>query len=151
MKDIYGDKLKSALHLEVNSFYSVIMLNDGGSFDVKKLPNKAQVAPINGIVTTDLNKDGNIDLIVAGNNYDTEVETARYDAGTGLIALGDGKGNFAPMSVKESGLFADQNVKDIKLVNGAQNRPFIVVANNNGPLQVFQLNQSKNRTLGSRF
>lgn len=150
MKDIYGDKLKSALHLEVNSFYSVVMINEGGSFAVKNLPNEAQVAPINGIVTTDINKDGNIDLILAGNNFDTEVETARYDAGTGLIALGDGNGNFAPLSIMESGIFANQNVKDIKLVNGA-NSSFIVVANNNGPVQVFQSKQIQNKSLGSRF
>ena len=149
MKDIYGDKLKSALHLEVNSFYSVAMLNQGGSFEVKKLPNKAQVAPINGIVTTDINKDGNIDLILAGNNFDTEVETARYDAGTGLIALGDGKGNFSPMSVPESGLFVNKNVKDIKLIDSANGKTLVVVANNNGPVQVFRLNKNNSRRLGS--
>lgn len=150
MKDIYGDKLKSALHLEVNSFYSSVLINKGGEFEVKKLPNQAQVAPINGIITTDINKDGNIDLIVAGNNFDTEVETARYDAGTGLIVLGDGKGNFSPLSIAESGLFANQNAKDIKLVKGAQGA-YIVVANNNGPVQVFQSKGSSRKALGSTF
>jgi len=151
MKDIYGDKLKSALHLEVNTFHSVVMINDGSSFDINILPNQAQVSPINGIVTTDINKDGNIDLIVAGNNFDTEVETARYDAGTGLILLGNGKGDFEPVSVVESGLFANQNVKDIKLVSGAQNNKFIVIANNDSPIQVFQLNKGNSNFLGSAY
>lgn len=150
MSDIYGEKLNAALHLEVNSFYSSVLINNGGRFDVKKLPNQAQVAPINGIVTTDINKDGNIDLIMAGNNFDTEVETARYDAGTGLIALGDGKGNFEPLSIEESGLFANQNVKDIKLLNGS-NGVYLVVANNNGPLQVFQYINTAEKSLGGLF
>ena len=150
MKDIYGDKLNSSLKLEVNSFYSSVLINNGGKFEVKKLPNQAQVAPINGIVTTDINKDGNVDLILAGNNFDTEVETARYDAGTGLIVLGDGKGNFKPLSVTESGLFANKNVKDIKLVQGT-NGAFIVVANNDGPVQVFQSQDTQNRSLGGAF
>jgi hypothetical protein len=150
LKDIYGSKLESALHLEVNSFYSSILINNGGEFEVKKLPNQAQVAPINGIITTDINKDGNVDLILAGNNFDTEVETARYDAGTGLIVLGDGKGSFSPLSIAESGLFANQNVKDIKLVKGAKGS-YIVVANNNGPIQVFQSKKAPSRALGSTF
>jgi hypothetical protein len=84
LNDILGEKINSALHLEVTTFHSMVFLNEGGKMVAKQLPSAAQIAPINGIVTTDVNEDGNIDLIIAGNNFDTEVETARYDAGTGL-------------------------------------------------------------------
>ena len=141
IEDIYGDKLNSALHLQVTNFQSLILINEGGKFTIKPLPNEAQTAPINGIIATDINNDNNVDLIIAGNNFDTEVETARYDAGTGLVMLGNGKGDFNPLSIKESGFFANQNVKDIKLINNK----FLVVANNNAATQVFELNQDGKR------
>ena len=151
MQDIYGDKLDKALHLEVTGFHSIALTNDGGSFSKSNLPNTAQVSPINGIVTKDINADGNVDLIVAGNNFDTEVETARYDAGTGTILHGDGKGNFQALSVAESGIFANKNVKDIKLVKGSNEEHFIVVFNNDGPVQVFRNQSDASGRLGASF
>ena len=149
IEDILGDKVKSALHLKVTDFNSMIFTNDGGKMTAKKLPNHAQIAPINGIVTTDVNGDGNIDLIVAGNNFDTEVETPRYDGGTGLVMVGDGTGSFTPLSVLESGIFANKNVKDIKLLKDAEGLATIVVANNNGSAQVFKRNKDDNKMIGS--
>jgi len=148
VEDILGDKLNTALHLEVTTFESMVFINDGGKMVAKKLPNHAQIAPINGIVTTDLNEDGNVDLIVAGNNFDTEVETARYDGGTGLVLIGDGTGAFNPLSVLESGIFANKNAKDIKLVKDSKGNSLIVVMNNNGPLQIFKSKQKAEGMFG---
>ncbi len=149
VQDILGDKINAALHLKVTDFHSMVFINDGGSFKAKKLPNEAQVAPINGIIPTDLNKDGNIDLIIAGNNFDTEVETARYDAGTGLALIGDGKGDFKAMACSESGIFANKNVKDIKMIQNEKGESLILVANNNGPMQIFQANNEGSEMIGS--
>ena len=149
VQDILGDKLNSALHLKVTDFHSMVFINEGGKMLAKYLPNEAQVAPINGIITTDINKDGNLDLIIAGNNFDTEVETARYDAGTGLVLLGDGKGEFEALSCLESGIFANKNVKDIKQLKNSDGENLIIVANNHGPLQIFESNAGKKEMIGS--
>jgi len=148
VEDILGDKLNSALHLEVTDFHSMVFINEGGKMIAKNLPNLAQIAPINGIVTTDVNDDGNVDLIVAGNNFDTEVETARYDGGTGLVLIGDGTGALNPLSVLESGIFANKNAKDIKLIKDASGNSLIVVMNNNGPLQIFKRNTGTREMIG---
>ena len=134
------EKLGTALHLQARHMRSCVLLNQGGGkFILHDLPAQAQAAPINGCVMSDVNNDGHIDLIVAGNHWGTEVETIRYDAGTGTVLLGDGTGSFAPMSVLASGLFARENVKDLALVHLGQARePLIVVANNNGPMQAFR-------------
>ncbi len=140
IEDILGeDKIKKSLHLQVKDFESKVLINNGdGTYSANSLPSIAQVAPINGVVVKDVNNDGHLDLITAGNMFDTEVETPRYDAGTGLVMLGDGKGNFDPMKPAESGFFARGNVKDVKLIKQAGNDFMIVVTNNNGALQFFK-------------
>jgi hypothetical protein len=138
VEDIFSkEKLESSLHLQVKDFESKTLLNnENGTYTVASLPRLAQMAPINGMIPIDINGDGNMDLICAGNMYETEVETPRYDAGTGLVMLGDGKGGFTPMRPDQSGFFTPKNVKNIALLKRAKDR-LIVVANNNGPLQFF--------------
>lgn len=139
LEDIYtAQKLNEGLHLQAVNMKSSIFLNDGGRFTQKHLPNIAQAAPINGIVVQDLNNDGNQDLIVAGNMFGAEVETIRYDGGTGLVLLGDGTGEFEAMNIPESGFFANGNVKDICWVE-TSNGPALFVGTNNGPVIAFRL------------
>lgn len=98
----------------------------------------AQTGPLNGIAVRDLNADGHADIIAAGNHWGAEVETVRYDAGTGIVLLGDGQGGFRPLSVRESGLFAWRNAKDlVVLEQGAGGAPWVVVSNNNDAVEVF--------------
>jgi hypothetical protein len=58
---------------------------------VKPLPLQAQLAPVFGLVCADLDEDGNLDVLLTGNSFSTEVMAGRYDAGYGLCLLGDGK------------------------------------------------------------
>lgn len=142
LEDIYGEEgLEKALHLQATEFHSLVLLNDGnGHFSYEYLPNLAQIAPINSIIINDLDEDGNMDLIVAGNNYDTEVETPRYDAGNGLIMRGLGNGKFETLPLTKSGFFTPGNVKKIQLLKGADgNSKLILVANNNAPLEIFKI------------
>ncbi len=142
LEEIYGKKdLKESLHLQATTFESIILLNEGGSFTPKPLPIEAQFAPINGIIPYDFDSDGKMDLLVAGNMYDTDVEIPRYDAGNGLILKGVGDGSFLPLTIHQSGFFAPGNVKDIKLLSLASGCDHLVlVSNNDGPLEVFRLN-----------
>jgi hypothetical protein len=83
-----------------------------------------------------VNKDGNKDIVAVGNMFGAEVETTRYDASIGSVLLGDGKMNFTPVPVTESGFFAPYNAKaltSIQLANGVEG---LVVGNNMGPLQL---------------
>ena len=142
IEDILDDKMEGAALKEVQMFESAWIENlGGGKLKVHKLPNKAQIAPIFTILPDDYDNDGDIDLFVAGNYHNREVETTRSDAGTGLILLNDGKGNFDPQSIIESGIYASLDARDAVLVEvGPNKRKVIIVANNNGPAQVFGLN-----------
>jgi hypothetical protein len=137
LEEIYeADQLSNAVQYEANNFASVYLENKGnGVFEINLLPKEAQLAPINGIVATDFDKDGIKDLIVAGNLKQTEVETPLYDAGKGLFLKGVGDGTFATsLQIEYSGLFLHKDVKDLALIHvgsGTNKRPGFLVVNNN--------------------
>jgi hypothetical protein len=145
IEDVYGkDQLKNALELTATTFASLVLLRDGDGFKPHKLPSLAQTAPINAIIPGDYDGDGIADLLIAGNNHDSEVETPRYDAGTGLFLRGDGQGGFQPLRVYESGLYAAGNVKDVALIKlGGDKGQLLLIANNNAPVQAYLIPKGK--------
>ena len=87
--------LQEALQYSAKLFASVYVENKGdGTFLLKPLPNAAQISSINSILSDDYNKDGHLDILIAGNLYTAEIETPRNDGGIGLLLYGDSKGNF---------------------------------------------------------
>jgi hypothetical protein len=133
---VYGEGLKDAMSIEATEFNSIILRNDAGKFKKENLPYQAQLAPIQDIEVFDYNDDGIKDIIVAGNWFVAEIETPRADNGTGLILLGSKDNIYKPLSVKESGFFANKDVRKITVINNGT--PKIVVANNNNQVQVFK-------------
>ena len=114
------DDLKDALILDANWMASSYIENLGSNkFIMKALPVFSQSAPINGMVTSDVNGDGNLDVIMVGNDYGNEVFAGRYDAFTGLILLGDGKGSFQVMPSAKSGFYVPGDAKSLVRLYGA--------------------------------
>lgn len=133
------DLINDALHYQVDTFASSIFINNGkGEFTVKELPEEAQISPVKEIVIHDVDEDGKLDMILGGNIYEIHPDVARSDAGNGLFLKGDGKGEFLPVPSIQSGLYANKNVKDLKLMD-TPNGKILVVANNGDLLQVFSI------------
>lgn len=136
---LYGEKLNEALHLEVRNLKSSVFINNGkGEFTMYPLPNEAQFSSIMGLVLEDVNNDSYLDIIAAGNLYETEVETVRFDAGRGICLLGKGNGNFNALPAENSGFFAWNNVKSLTTLKINANKAYILGVNNNYP-QIFIL------------
>ena len=128
-------QLQQAIHYQTDTFASVYLHNDGGgTFSASALPNPAQIAPIKGIIAHDVDGDGNLDLIVAGNLYDAEPNTPRADAGNGLWLRGDGRGHFTPVSPRESGFLAPLNVAGLALIRTPTGKG-VLIANTGDSLQ----------------
>ena len=138
--DVYGQtNLDNALHYQIQSFASVYLENKNESFVVHELPIEAQVSSINQILVADYDSDGNLDALIAGNLYNSEVETPRNDASYGLFLKGTGTGKFIPVTNYNSGFFTSGDVKDmVEIAIG--NQPYIISAKNNDYLQFIKIN-----------
>lgn len=143
LEDVYGkEKLSKALHLKASTFTSMYLENDGtGQFNPKPLPVEAQFSTINSIITNDIDGDGNLDIIISGNLYGSEVETPRADASYGLFLKGNGEGDFKSISPKESRLYVMGDVKSSSLITLFGNNTGIIFAKNKNTLQLFKINK----------
>jgi hypothetical protein len=132
-------QLQQSVHYEADTFASIYLHNDGGgTFSSSTLPNLAQIAPIKAIVAHDVDGDGHLDLIVAGNLYDAEPNTPRADAGNGLWMRGNGKGHFTAVPPPESGFLAPLNVAGLAVINTPIGKA-LLVANTGDSLQAFSI------------
>ncbi len=138
LEGILGSRIKNALHYEANEFRSGIFINTNGKFRFSPFENTIQRSPINSIIFDDLDSDGHKDLILAGNNYQSEVETTRADAGTGHVLMANAKGSFKVLALSKSGFFSNKDVRHLALINGKHNK-LLFVANNNSYHDIFKL------------
>ena len=139
MFDVYGEALNTALHYEANIFKSIVLWNEGnGEFSQSELPFNAQLFPVQDIVSKDLDGDNQQDLILSGNWFVSEIETPRADNGKGLVLMNKGNRNWEPLDLSRSGLFTNKDVRKLLLVEN-KNQTKLVVGNNNGPIQVFEM------------
>jgi len=102
--DVLGDHQSGAVRVGATTFDHLVLLNRGGKFETRSLPPVAQLAPAFAPVVADFDGDGKEDLFLAQNFSPTQLETPRFDAGAGLVLLGDGKGGFQPRSIAQSGI-----------------------------------------------
>ena len=86
----------------------------------------------------DVNGDGILDLVVAGNEYQAATISGRYDASYGLVMLGDGRGGFTPVRPTAAGLVLDGDVRDLKLIRSGGRR-VLLVAVNDQPMRAYEL------------
>ncbi|MBK6931836.1 MAG: VCBS repeat-containing protein [Saprospirales bacterium] len=142
VEDLFPKKLDGALALSAYTLETCWWENQGGRLVQRKLPIQAQTAPANAILFADFTGDGLPDILLAGNKYGLHVEVNRVDAGNGALLQGDGKGSFRFVENSQSGFWASREVRDLALLKGAGSSRSIVVANNNGPLQLYRVKRS---------
>jgi hypothetical protein len=132
--DVLGDRRQGAVRVGATTFDHLLLLNRGGKFEARPLPNVAQLAPAFAPVVADFDGDGHEDLFLAQNFSATELETPRFDAGAGMILLGDGHGDFRALSIAESGVrvLGDQRGAAVSDYDG-DGRVDLAVSQNGAP------------------
>ncbi|MCY7349531.1 MAG: VCBS repeat-containing protein [Cytophagaceae bacterium] len=139
---------KGAYHVKSTCFASSFIENKGGgNFEIRPLPALAQIAPVFGMHVDDVDGDGNLDLLLVGNSYATDVLVGRYDAGKGLLLRGNGRGGFSPVSLAKTGLLADRDAKALAVVATGPHERLWLVSNNDDTLQVFRATRPLTRPL----
>ncbi|MEO6233328.1 MAG: VCBS repeat-containing protein [Ferruginibacter sp.] len=139
MDDLWGKKEKeNAIILEATDLQTNYIENLGnGKFSIKPLPSAAQSAPVYGMLAEDLDNDGNLDVMMVGNDYGMEPYSGRHDAFTGLFLKGNGKGELTAMPVPGTGFFVDGDAKGLTKLHTAKNEDIIIATQNQDSLLVF--------------
>ncbi len=136
--DIFSpEQLREAVQVDAYKMESSVFINNkDGTFTPRALPTEAQLSPMYGIVAEDFDKDGNIDILMGGNFYQSKPETGIYDASYGALLKGDGKGGFSALAARQSGINIRGAVRDM-MVLGIANRKVVLVSENNNALKLY--------------
>jgi enediyne biosynthesis protein E4 len=140
LSDIFspGD-LKGAGVLSAPELRSVLFRNTGSRFEKRILPREAQFSPVYAIEVFDYNKDGNPDILLAGNQSANCVKIGVIDANYGQLFEGDGKGNFKYIPQPLSGLSMTGDVKSLKIIT-VRGKRYLLAGINNFGIVTYRMN-----------
>ena len=141
MDDLWPPKdRENAQMLRATDMASSYIENLGnGKFAIHALPAEAQTAPIYGMAGDDLDGDGNLDLLMVGNDYGMEPYSGRQDAFMGLYMKGDGKGHFTPLSITASGFYVKGDAKGLTKIHTARNEDIYIATRNQDSLIAYTI------------
>jgi hypothetical protein len=139
MNDLWKEEEKKTAFIKTaNYLQSAYIENKGnGQFSLKALPLEAQFAPVFGMLAEDIDQDGNLDLMLVGNDYGMEPYSGRHDAFNGLCLKGNGRGEFAAMKLSETGFFAKGDAKGLAKIHSANKEDIWIVSQNQDSLLAF--------------
>lgn len=152
MSDIFGAaELEGAVIKRAYTFESVLVRNNGdGTFRMMPLPIEAQFAPVYGMLAEDVDGNGTLDVLLAGNLDGVKPEYGRMHASYGLVLSGDGRGGFTPLSGSASGFVVPGQARDIQRLRTPGGVLYLVTRNNDRPL-VFRPARDRPRAAGSGY
>lgn len=131
MDEIFtSEELEATRVLKTNELRTIILENKGDlNFEIVSLPYDAQLSPIYAITTCDVNGDGDLDLVLGGNQYNSQPEAGIYDASYGLVLENKGNMQFESFNSKIKDMRIEGQIRDF-IRRGNQ----ILVARNNDSL-----------------
>lgn len=132
------EDMEGALVLEANYSSTSYIENLGnGKFKMTALPVEAQFAPVLGMMVYDYDHDGNLDVMMVGNDYGNEVFSGRYDALTGLVLKGDGHGGFLSVKSAQSGFYVGGDAKALVKLTKQHGEDVFMASQNKDSLKVY--------------
>lgn len=133
--------IKNTTVKSVSTSETVIAINQGnGTFKIKALPPRTQLSCVCGITCADVNSDGNLDIIMGGNNFEFRPQFSRLDSDYGSVLLNNGNDEFTWQDYNTSGFFIRDEVKHIQQFRDRNGKSYVIVAINNKKPKVFEIN-----------
>ena len=121
---------------------SVIAINKGnGQFEIKLLPKEVQFSCVNTICAMDVNKDGFLDILLGGNQYEFKPQFTRLDSNYGSLLLGNKNGTYSWVPYNKSGIFMKGEVKHLKSIKNANNSVSVIAVINDNSPKIFKSNE----------
>jgi len=134
VKDVFtSEEMKGVSILTANYMKSIWIENlSQGKFTIHELPMEAQMAPLYGIQSSDVNQDGLPDILLTGNDFGMETGQGRADAFNGLVLLNKGNKTFNPISFEKSGFFVPGDARALSQLQIKDKIYFVATQNRKG-------------------
>ncbi|MFT4568551.1 MAG: hypothetical protein ACI9FN_003520 [Saprospiraceae bacterium] len=119
--------------INVKEFETLVYMNEG-EFNFKRtpLPDEAQLGPVYSIEVIDLDKDGHLDLMLFGNNYNKTPSIGRADGLYNVFLRGNETGSYEILE----GPFIHGEVRSSLLIPTESGYELILGLNDNKPLRL---------------
>ncbi len=111
-----------------------------GRFDLKRLPDPVQFAPVYGIIAHDIDEDGLTDIIMTGNDFGNNPYWGRYDAFNGLVLKNTGENGWETLNYPKSGFFVPGDGKSLARLPLSAQETLFLASQNQDSLKVFKIN-----------
>jgi hypothetical protein len=123
--------LKKSVVKQADYLKTVFAINDGkGNFTLMELPIDAQLSSVYSIFFQDFNRDGKIDFVLGGNNFNYQPQFGRMDASYGDVYLNRGNLQFEHVRDSKSGIHITGQIRDMNKLN-IKGKDYLLVAVNN--------------------
>jgi hypothetical protein len=135
MNEIFTDEeRKNVSKLDVNYLSTAIFLMENGKFTMGSIPIQAQFSPVHSITEIDFDKDGNMDLLLGGNQNNARLSFGKSDANYGQLFRGNGKGQFEYISQQRSGFQIRGDVRSMVTIGD-----LVVFGIHQSPIKMYKL------------
>ncbi len=127
--------LKEAKMFTVDHLESGYLKNEQGSFKFVPFPSKLQVSPITSFLSFDFDKNGESELMAAGNYFGVQPFHGRFDSFSGALIKSE---NYILLG-HEMGLdLSKKSARHLNIIT-LKNKPYLLVTLNNERAQVYEL------------
>jgi hypothetical protein len=131
-------KVAAAERYEATEFQSGIFRGkEDGTYAFEPLPRIAQISPIQGLLSADLDGDGLPEICAVQNSFSPVPSTGRFDGGLGQMIRIDESGTLHAVPALSSGLIVPGDAKALALIELGSGRPALLVSRNNSSTLAF--------------
>lgn len=134
--------VNNSLVRTVDMTETIVAVNEGnGKFSIVPLPMRTQWSLVSAIVCTDVDGDGNIDLVMGGNDYELKPQFSRQDASFGHVLLGKGGVEFEWKNFTDTGFFIREEIRHLETFSDKKGGRYIIAAINSHEPRVYRYNK----------
>ncbi|MGC6421528.1 MAG: VCBS repeat-containing protein [Flavobacteriaceae bacterium] len=134
MRELFvPNMLETALKYDLDLLETSVFTNTNGTFEPIDLPIEIQYSSVYSLLETDIDKDGVLDIVFGGNQYNIKPQFGRQDASKGGVLFGELKSEMYGVREFQS-LSIDGQIREIKQIKLKDKKGIIFARNNDKPV-----------------